>query len=500
MTQPSTRKKILTILLITLGFMITILAVLLMLARELDIPFRTPNANYAKVQVSFQQEGIAEQVSLSTEGNLITVRVKPAPDGDAGSTAVSIACYNDTWGTWDSYYIGLTVTKFGLIYSANYSFHGLHIVFTLVSLFFLTIAALLFRWHRKAKKARHFSYQSILDLGLSVFFLMLGLIHFGLVILSLLRTDSLTGENFLTMSSLALTIICLLSFPVLFVFSLLITISNIGLIRREGPRPANTLGILLSALLMGGLLVLLFLFWNTPGYFDIELKNSAIITLRAILSALFFYFVCNLFSTLLHCQLAGHHTPSYDQGYIIILGCGIREDGTLYPLLRGRADRAIAFYHEQQKRTGRRAILVPSGGQGPDECMPEGEAIRNYLLSQGIPESDILAETKSVNTLQNMQFSKEMIEKEGGGFASTPNIAFSTTNFHVFRSGILASDAGMNADGMGAKTKWYFWPNALIREFIGMLARHWKLHVFVLAWILLYAIISGNIQLVFLLI
>ena len=132
--------------------------------------------------------------------------------------------------------------------------------------------------------------------------------------------------------------------------------------------------------------------------------------------------------------------------------------------------------------------------------MPEGEAIRNYLLSQGIPESDILAETKSVNTLQNMQFSKEMIEKEGGGFASTPNIAFSTTNFHVFRSGILASDAGMNADGMGAKTKWYFWPNALIREFIGMLARHWKLHVFVLAWILLYAIISGNIQLIFLLI
>ena len=499
MTQPTAKKKILTILFLTLGFTIAILSVLLLLARKLDIRFHMPIEDYAKIRVTFLQEGIAEEVSNSIEGNLITVRVQPVPGGDAGNTTMSVACYNAEWNTWDSFTIGLTVTKFGLIYSGNYSFYGIHLVFALITLFFLVLAALLFRWHKKEKKARHFSYRSILDLGLSVFFLMLGLIHLGLVLYSLLREDPLTGENFLTMSSLALTIISILSFPVLFVFSCLITISNIGLIRKEGARPANTLGILLSALLMGGILVLVILFWNTPGFFATDLKDSAIIMLRTILSSLFFYFVCNLFSTLLHCHKAGRHTPSYDQGYIIILGCGIREDGTLYPLLRGRADRAIAFYREQLERTGRRAILVPSGGQGPDECMPEGEAIRNYLISQGIPETDIIAETKSVNTMQNMQFSKELIEKEGGGFASTPNIAFSTTNFHVFRSGILASDAGMNADGMGAKTKWYFWPNALIREFIGMLARHWRLHVFVLVWILLYAFISGNIRLAFLL-
>nr|MCR4838345.1 YdcF family protein [Eubacterium sp.] len=76
-------------------------------------------------------------------------------------------------------------------------------------------------------------------------------------------------------------------------------------------------------------------------------------------------------------------------------------------------------------------------------------------------------------------------------------IAFSTTNFHVYRAGILASDAGMNADGMGAKTKWYFWPNALIREFIGMLAREWKLHLAIIFVITLQAIFSGNIQWLF---
>ena len=30
----------------------------------------------------------------------------------------------------------------------------------------------------------------------------------------------------------------------------------------------------------------------------------------------------------------------------------------------------------------------------------------------------------------------------------------------------------MNAFGMGAQTKWYFWPNAAVREFVGLLTEH----------------------------
>ena len=123
--------------------------------------------------------------------------------------------------------------------------------------------------------------------------------------------------------------------------------------------------------------------------------------------------------------------------------------------------------------------------------MPEGEAIKRYLIEQGIPEEQIMAETRSLNTLQNMQFSKEIIDSN----SSDANIAFSTTNYHVFRGGMLASSVGMNADGMGAKTKWYFWPNALIREFVGMLVKERKIHIFLLIIIVAQAIIMGNIQL-----
>ena len=51
-------------------------------------------------------------------------------------------------------------------------------------------------------------------------------------------------------------------------------------------------------------------------------------------------------------------------------------------------------------------------------------------------------------------------------------IAFSTTNYHVFRGGLLARRVKMRAVGMGAETKWYFRPNASVREFVGLLTEH----------------------------
>ena len=76
-----------------------------------------------------------------------------------------------------------------------------------------------------------------------------------------------------------------------------------------------------------------------------------------------------------------------------------------------------------------------------------------------------MPECESTNTLQNMEFSKKLIEQR----TSEGKVAFSTTNYHVFRGGMLAGQAGLQAEGMGSKTKWYFWPNAFVREFAGLL-------------------------------
>ena len=154
--------------------------------------------------------------------------------------------------------------------------------------------------------------------------------------------------------------------------------------------------------------------------------------------------------------------------FIIILGCGIRKDGSPCPLLRGRIDRALAFARKQKEQTGKDVIFVTSGGQGADELISESASMKRYLLQQGVPEERIIEEDRSTDTYENMKFSKEKI------WAVNPNgkIAFSTTNYHVFRGGLYASRVKMRAVGMGSDTKWYFWPNASVREFVGLLTEH----------------------------
>ena len=111
---------------------------------------------------------------------------------------------------------------------------------------------------------------------------------------------------------------------------------------------------------------------------------------------------------------------------------------------------------------------MTSGGQGPKEVRTESSAMKDYLLEKGVPEDRIIEEDQSTSTFENMQFSKEKL----GAVLQDPKVGFATTNYHVFRSGIFAKRQKMDAEGMGAKTKWYFWPNASVREFVGLLSEH----------------------------
>ena len=63
------------------------------------------------------------------------------------------------------------------------------------------------------------------------------------------------------------------------------------------------------------------------------------------------------------------HWRRYD--YIIIHGCGLIDGERVSKLLASRIDRAIRVF----RRGKGRAILIPSGGQGPDERLSEAEAM-----------------------------------------------------------------------------------------------------------------------------
>jgi len=166
--------------------------------------------------------------------------------------------------------------------------------------------------------------------------------------------------------------------------------------------------------------------------------------------------------------VTARYEPDPDKDFLIVLGCGLRADGTPTPLLQGRLDRALAFAEKQRRQTGMELTFVTSGGQGPDEAISESTSMKQYLMDHGVPASRIIEEDQSTSTFENMKFSREKILAVNPG----GKVSFSTTNYHVFRSGLFARRVKMRAVGMGAETKWYFWPNAAVREFVGLVTEH----------------------------
>lgn len=288
----------------------------------------------------------------------------------------------------------------------------------------------------------------------------------------------------------------ILLLPLTFVVSVLVIISNLVLIKREGFTLHNMLGLLLGGLLCFGTVFPELLYHIVGKYSTIDIHHSAGIAfnIAAFVEAATYIFVayleCVLLATIISAFRAARHIPAFDKDYILILGCQINDDGTLTRLLQSRVDRALEFYRLQKEKTGKELSFVPSGGQGSDEITSEAEAIGSYLLSCGIPEEKILLENKSVNTRQNILFSKKLID----GQTDNAKIAFSTTNYHVFRAGALAHELGIEIEGIGAKTKAYFWINAFIREFIATLFTEKKKHIAVLALILLLCVAVIGVQ------
>ncbi len=125
--------------------------------------------------------------------------------------------------------------------------------------------------------------------------------------------------------------------------------------------------------------------------------------MTTFLTLLIGYVLLTVWNTITSILLYRLYFPKKDKDYIIVLGAGLIDGYKVGRLLGNRIDKAIQFYQQEIKETGKHPKLVFSGGQGGDELLPEGEAMQKYALDHGIPESDTLIEAKSVNTLQKPQ-------------------------------------------------------------------------------------------------
>ncbi len=418
--------------------------------------------------ISFELEGdrIIELADIETKADETILTLKSV---QPGSGLINVK-YNVTGGTntktvTETTYV--TVLKAGLIIVRGqiFDYAGFNATYWGVTTIF-GLAALFFIWIRKEyQKDAYYSFRSVACCASILLFSVLFLIYFAAGLSTLILPYVQTAKLLILITKNLMLAYSLLTIPFVAVFAIALAISNVKLIKHEGKRLTNMLGIGIAVILAIGTAVNIILFFKVY-----RTKTTAFTVIYAIYSAGFAIFQVLLIGSIITCLQAAYRKISYDKDYIIILGCAIRKDGTLYPLIRGRVDRAIDFWNKQYNATGKKAVFVPSGGQGRDEIIAEAKAMERYLIEKGIPEELILAEDKSTNTHENMMFSKALIDAR----TENASIVYSTTNYHIFRSGLLAQEVGLKADGIGARTKWYFWPNAMIREVVGVFSRQSK--------------------------
>ncbi len=154
-------------------------------------------------------------------------------------------------------------------------------------------------------------------------------------------------------------------------------------------------------------------------------------------------------------------TVGDDEDAIVVLGAAVhgREPSRT---LASRLDVALAHH---QRNPG--ALVVVSGGQGPQEEITEASAMAAYLLDRGVPAEVIVGEDRSTSTEENFSFSKALLDQR---LAPGYRIMFVTDEFHVYRAGRIAAGAGLTTTHASSRTPWYFWAANYLREELAVVA------------------------------
>ena len=138
-----------------------------------------------------------------------------------------------------------------------------------------------------------------------------------------------------------------------------------------------------------------------------------------------------------------------ENSVVVVFGAKINANGSPGTPLARRLSKAKEILEARHD-----AICVVSGGQGDDEPISEAEAMKTWLTSAGIDESRIMVEDRSRNTLQNISYTRELLEENG---LSGRAVVCVSSDFHVARIRFI-SDRG---EGFGD----YFYRAGGLRRF-----------------------------------
>ena len=144
-----------------------------------------------------------------------------------------------------------------------------------------------------------------------------------------------------------------------------------------------------------------------------------------------------------------------DADCILVLGCGVREDGSPSLMLRDRLEKGIELYE-----AGAAPKLLMSGDHGRKDY-DEVNLMKGYAMEKGVPSENIFMDHAGFSTYDSMYRARDIFCAE--------NIIVVSQEYHLYRALYLADRLGLEAYGVPAQDVDY--RGQVYREFREMLAR-----------------------------
>lgn len=119
----------------------------------------------------------------------------------------------------------------------------------------------------------------------------------------------------------------------------------------------------------------------------------------------------------------------------LVLGAAVLWDRPS-PVLVERLRHAKGLYD-----SGQVSHIVVTGGRSPEDKLSEAEASRNWLVSEGIPDSAVVLEDQSRTTIENLELAAPIMKA-----AAIDTALIVSDPLHMRRAMLIADLAGIHAE------------------------------------------------------
>ena len=126
---------------------------------------------------------------------------------------------------------------------------------------------------------------------------------------------------------------------------------------------------------------------------------------------------------------------------IIVLGCQVRDDGSLSHMLHDRLQVGVDLYDN-----GASPKLLMSGDHGREHYNEVG-AMKNYALERSVPSENVFMDHAGFSTYETMYRAKEIFKAE--------KVVIVTQKYHLYRALYIARQLGLEAYGVAADVRTY---------------------------------------------